>query len=146
MDEDEPMTVEPKRIAENTALVLISRLSMALCIPLFSLLGYIYWQYLDTKFDVINNRVTVIESKADSASDAAVKASDLAGKANDRLTAVETRQTSDANSSDKFQASTLARLDRIQESLVELSNTVSALTATLQTMVKDRDVNHPPLH
>ena len=118
MDEDEPMTVEPKRIAENTALLLISRISMTLCIPLFSLLGYIYWQYLDTKFDVINNRVTVIESKADSASDAAVKASDLAGKANDRLTAVETRQTSDANSSDKFQASTLARLDRIQESLV----------------------------
>lgn len=146
MDEDGPMTVEPKRIAENTALLLISRISMALCIPLFSLLGYIYWQYLDAKFDVINNRVTVIENKADSASDAASRASDLAGKANDRLTAVETRQTSDASSSDKFQASTLARLDRIQESLVELSNTVSALTATLQTMVKDRDANHSPLH
>lgn len=136
MDEDEPMTVEPKRIAENTALLLISRISMALCIPLFSLLGYFYWQSLDAKFEVINNQVAVIKSKADDASDAAVKASELAGKANDRLTAVETRQTSDANSSDKFQIETLKRLDDVQSSISTLASAVAGLTATINAMEK----------
>ena len=59
-------------------------------------------------------------------------------KLSERLIAVETKQVQDAAVSEKFQAATLTRLDRVQDSIVGLSNTVAALTATLQSIVDDK--------
>jgi hypothetical protein len=59
-------------------------------------------------------------------------------RTNDRLIAVETKQAQDAVASEKFQNATLTRLDRVQDSIVGLSNTVAALTATLQAMTDNR--------
>ncbi len=64
--------------------------------------------------------------------------SKLAVSLSERLVAVETKQVRDAASSEKFQAATLTRLDRVQDSIVGLSNTVAALTATLQGIMDDR--------
>ncbi|MER8555510.1 hypothetical protein NKH69_00035 [Mesorhizobium sp. M0976] len=58
---------------------------------------------------------------------------------NERLIAVETKQTQDAASSEKFQSATLTRLDRVQDSIVGLSNAVAALTATLQAVAEERN-------
>ncbi|MER8615211.1 hypothetical protein [Mesorhizobium sp. M1216] len=76
---------------------------------------------------------------------AASQASELASKTSDRLIAVETKQTQESASSDRFQAATLSRLDRVRDSIVGLSYAVAALTATIQSIVEnDRERRRPP--
>ena len=45
------------------------------------------------------------------------------------------------NAKKPAQTATLARLDRVQDSIVGLSNAVSALTATLQALVTDQNMS-----
>lgn len=72
------------------------------------------------------------------AQELANEALDKTSKLSDRLIQVETKQVQDAASSEKFQNATLTRLDRVQDSIVGLSNAVAALTATPQVVVDDR--------
>jgi hypothetical protein len=134
LDEEDDMTGSQK-IAENVLLLAIARVSMALALPTIGLIAFLGSQWLEGKFDaqanVVNQQITTVTATA-------TRANDVASKVNDRLIAVEVKQVQDAASSDRFQTSTLTRLDRIQDSLVQLSNTVSALTATLQTIAEDK--------
>jgi hypothetical protein len=120
-----------EKIAENVLLLAISRVSMALAIPLIGFISWLGSQYLESKFEIVNDRVAAVERKADDASS-------QASQTNDRLISVETKQSQDALAAAKFQDATLTRLDRVQDSLVGLSNTVAALTATLQAITDDR--------
>jgi hypothetical protein len=139
--EDEEMPNASAKIAENVLLLAFARISMALALPTIGLIAFLGSQWLEGKFtaqaDIVNQQIATVTQTA-------TRANDVAGKVNDRLIAVETKQVQDAASSDKFQAATLARLDRVQDSIVGLSNAVSALTATLQAMVADQNRKRPP--
>lgn len=126
-----------QKIADNTLLLAIARVSMALALPTIGVLFYLYSQWQDTRLNSMQSQIVEAQRSASDASDKATKVSD-------RLYIVETKQTQDAASSEKFQNATLTRLDRVQDSIVGLSNAVAALTATLQGIVEDRGKIKPP--
>lgn len=130
------MSGNAQKIAENVLLLAIARVSMALSLPLIGFIAWLGGQYLESKFEVVNDRVTQVEQKA---GDATVQAT----RTSDRLIAVETKQAQDAVASEKFQSATLQRLDRMSDSLVGLSNAVAALTASVQSIADDRR-SRPP--
>lgn len=145
---------QTKNIAESTILLAIARISMAATLPVFGVITYLGGQWLDQKFEMQDNKITAqavastnqdrittarIEtvertatSRTESVERTATIAVDAAAKVNERLIAVETKQTQDSAASERFQAATLQRLDRMQDSIIAMSNAVAALTATLQ--------------
>ncbi|TIO39540.1 MAG: hypothetical protein E5X96_00080 [Mesorhizobium sp.] len=125
------MTKGAQKIAESVLLLAIARVSMALSLPVIGLISWLGSGYLEGKFDAVNVRVTAVEQKAE-------VTGEQAAKINDRLIAVETGQTAALSAREKFEAATLARLDRLQDSIVSLSNAVAALTATVQADRKER--------
>jgi hypothetical protein len=129
--------VTSRKIAENVILTVVSRISMALAIPVICALFWLYNGWQDDKLTAIRTQVATVQL---SAKDASEKASKLS----DRLISVETKQVQDAASSDKFQQATLTRLDRVQDSLVGLSNAVAALTATIQAIESEKRNGKPP--
>jgi hypothetical protein len=135
--EGDDMSNASEKIAENVLLLAIARVSMALALPTIGLLTFFGSQWLDGRIDAVTKT-------ADQANVVAVRANDVAGKVNDRLIAVETKQVQDMASNERFQNGTLNRLDRVQDSIVGLSNAVAALTATLQAIAEDRDRNRSP--
>ena len=120
-----------EKIAGNVLLLAVARVSMALAMPT---LGLLFWLYTGWQTDKLNTLQGQIEQSQHSADEA----SKLAVKLSERLVSVETKQAEATVSSEKFQSATLSRLDRVQDSIVGLSNTVAALTATLQNVVDDR--------
>jgi hypothetical protein len=126
-----------RKIAENVGLILISRVSMALALPTIGLLAWLYSSWQDERLDTLRSQIVEVQH-------ASADASDKAAKVSDRLIAVETKQVQDAASSEKFQQATLTRLDRVQDSIVGLSNAVSALTATIQAIESDKQSRAPP--
>jgi hypothetical protein len=129
--------VSSKKIAENVILLVIARVSMALALPTICALFWLYngWQ---------NDNLNTIRAQVATVQESAKEASEKASKLSDRLISVETKQVQDAAASDKFQTATLTRLDRVQDSLVGLSNAVSALTATIQAIEHDKLSGKPP--
>jgi hypothetical protein len=120
-----------ERIAGNMILLAVARVSMALALPTIGVLFWLYSSWQEERLVNLGNQIVEAQHSATDASDKATKLSD-------RLTKVETKQVEDAASSEKFQTATLTRLDRVQDSIVGLSNAVAALTATLQGIVDDR--------
>ncbi len=120
-----------ERIAQNVVLLAVARVSMALALPT---IGLIFWLYSSWQ----NAQLNTMQAQIEQTQRAAQDASSPALKLSERLIAVETKQVQDAAVSEKFQAATLTRLDRVQDSIVGLSNTVAALTATLQSIVDDK--------
>jgi hypothetical protein len=128
-----------QRLADNVILLIVARVSMVLALPTIGLVAWLYSSWQDDRLDSIRDQIA-------SAQGAASQASELASKTSDRLIAVETKQTQESASSDRFQAATLSRLDRVQDSIVGLSNAVAALTATIQSIVEnDRERRRAPL-
>lgn len=136
MADDEEMPKASQKIADNVLLLAIARVSMVLALPTIGVLFWLYTQWQDTRLNSVQSQIVDAQRSASDASDKATKVSD-------RLYVVETKQTQDAASSEKFQNATLTRLDRVQDSIVGLSNAVAALTATLQGVVEDRKVKPP---
>jgi len=130
---DETMTLtEPaSRITNSVIMTAIARLSMVLAIPTICALAWLYQTWQDDKLDVIRKQVT-------SAEIAAQTASDKAGDVSDRLIAVETKQARDTEAAARFQNEMLARQDRMQEAIVGLTSSVSALTATVQALADNQ--------
>lgn len=120
-----------QKIAENVLLLAVARVSMALALPTIGLIFWLYSGWQDKQLDALQTQIVETQSTARDTSKLAVSLSE-------RLVAVETKQVRDAASSEKFQSATLTRLDRVQDSIVGLSNAVAALTATLQAVVDDR--------
>ncbi|TPK42327.1 MULTISPECIES: hypothetical protein [unclassified Mesorhizobium] len=126
-----------EKIADNVLLLAIARVSMALAMPTLGLIVFFGSQWLDGRIDAVTRT-------ANQANVAADKANDVAAKVNDRLIAVETKQVQDMAANERFQNGTLTRLDRVQDSIVGLSNAVAALTATLQAVAEERARSKPP--
>ncbi|MEE9923764.1 MAG: hypothetical protein PBV01_10435 [Brucella anthropi] len=120
-----------QKVVDSVIVTAISRLSMVLALPTIGLIFWLYSGWQDGKFEAVQAQINQIKVSGDAT---AKETSDLSK----RLIAVETKQVQDAATSQKFQSDTLVRLDRVQDSLVGLSNAVAALTATLQGVVEDR--------
>lgn len=129
--------VSSRKIVENVALIIVARLSMVLALPT---IGVLFWLYSGWQ----DERLATLRSQVATAQAAATDASQKASTVSDRLIKVETKQVQDAASSEKFQTATLTRLDRVQDSLVGLSNAVAALTATIQGIESERRGTKPP--
>lgn len=150
---------QTKTIAENVTLLAIARISMALSLPTLGLIAWLGGQWLDQKFAMQDAKITAqgvaatsqntltttrIETvertaaaKAETAERTIQSAIGQAAQINDRLTVVETKQAQDSVSSERFQNATLQRLDRMQDSIVAMSNAIAALTATLQAQQEE---------
>ncbi|TPI13885.1 hypothetical protein [Mesorhizobium sp. B4-1-1] len=135
-DDEVEMTKGAQKIADSVLLLAIARVSMALSLPVIGLISWLGSGYLEAKFDAVNVRVTGVEQKADATAEQTTKI-------NDRLIAVETSQTAAQDARGKFESATLARLDRLQDSIIELSKAVAALTATVQADRKERGPQPP---
>ncbi|HEX9430266.1 MAG TPA: hypothetical protein VF944_07780 [Candidatus Bathyarchaeia archaeon] len=87
-------------------------------------------------------RVETVErsasARADTVERSANAAIEQAAKVNDRLIAVEANQAQNFAASERFQNGALQRLDRMQDSIILMSNAIAALTATLQAE-KDKE-------
>lgn len=145
---------QTKSIADNVFLLAVARLSMVATPVVFGVIAWMSVQWLDGKFDTQDAKIVAVEKAAQNQSDittarietgertaaariettektAGIAVSQAAG-VNERLIAVETKQTEDRAANERFQNATLQRLDRMQDSIVAMSNAISALTATLQ--------------
>jgi len=127
----EDMANTSEKIAGNVLLLAVARVSMALAMPT---LGLLFWLYTGWQADKLNTLQSQIEQSQHSADEA----SKLAAKLSERLVSVETKQAEATVSSEKFQSATLSRLDRMNDSIVGLSNAVAALTASVQAIMDDR--------
>ncbi|MCO4316357.1 hypothetical protein M8997_004110 [Phyllobacterium sp. 21LDTY02-6] len=148
---EDAMTGErTQKIADNVLLRAVARVSMAMAMPILGLVVYLGSGWLDGKFDKAatdsQNAIAFQVSRIDRIEKTATTAIDQSVKVNDRLTVVETKQaTADATAA-KFQNDTLTRLDRLQDSMVSMSNAIAALTATMQARedYERRKSNAPP--
>lgn len=118
-----------RKVADNVILVIAARLSMVLALPTIGFMAWLYHGWQEERFATLRTEVVEAQRSAEAAEK---KVSDVSA----RLVAVETRQTQEAQAGDRFQRETLARLDRMQDALIQLSNSVSALTATVQTLAE----------
>lgn len=148
MAEDE-MTNTSEKISESVLLLAVARVSMALVLPTIGIISFLGSSWLEAKFSAQdqrivtqgntfdnNNKLTI--ARVETVERSAQSAIDQAGAVNAKLSIVETKQNENTVSNDKFQAATLSRLDRVQDSIVGLSNAVSALTAVMQTTLEAR--------
>lgn len=131
------MSGNVEKIADNVLLLAAARLSMVLAMPTLGLIAFFGTQWLDGRIDAVTKT-------ADQANVVAGRANEVADRVNDRLIAVETKQVQDMAANERFQNGTLTRLDRVQDSIVGLSNAVAALTATLQAVAEERNQNRTP--
>ncbi|WP_129415291.1 hypothetical protein [Mesorhizobium sp. Pch-S] len=120
-----------EKIVNSVIITMAARLSMVLAIPTLTFLFWLYTGWQAEKFDKVQDQVEQTQKTAQQASDQSIRLSE-------RLTTVETKQAEATVSNERFQNATLNRLDRVQDSIVGLSNTVAALTATLQAIVEDK--------
>lgn len=116
-----------RRIVDNVLMTAVARVAMALIIPV---LAVFVWIYLDGRATMQNE---VAEAKTAIATTAA-KVDDV----NDRLIKVETKQERDTESSRQFEQEMLGRQDKMQQAIIELSNSVSALTATVKALADQK--------
>lgn len=128
--------VRTQKIADSVLLRAIARVSMALAIPLISMIIYLGSGWLNQKFEAqaktAEQAVSMQTSRIDRIETTATTAIQQSAKVNERLMVVETKQvTADATAAN-FQKDTLIRLDRLQDSMVSMSNAIAALTATMQ--------------
>ncbi|RWM47709.1 MAG: hypothetical protein EOR76_14455 [Mesorhizobium sp.] len=154
LDEDADMPNASQKIAENVLLLAVSRISMVLALPMIGFITWVTGQWLESKFDAQDQRIVaqstasenqsrITTARVETAEKTAQSAITQAGEINGRLISVETKQTQESAAADRFQSATLTRLDRVQDSIVGLSNAVAALTATLQAVAEERNRSPP---
>lgn len=134
---EDAMTGErTQKIADNVLLRAVARVSMALSMPLLTLVVFLGSAWLEGKFEkaqtASENAIEVQVSRIDRIEKTATTAIDQSVRVNDRLTVVETKQSTADATAAKFQNDVLIRMDRFQDSIVSMSNAISALTATMQ--------------
>jgi len=118
-----------RSVADHVITVALARASMVLALPLISLLFWSYEGKRNAELQDIKDEVVRVEKLA-------VEARAKAVEVSDRLIIVETRQHRDAADGEKFQRETLSRLDRMQDALIQLSNSVAALNATVKSLAE----------
>lgn len=132
-----------QKIADSVILQAVARISMALSLPALGLVAGLFNANLEQKFEAQDKSIIAQQEASEQQSMAttarvvtvervAQSAVEQASKVNERLISVETKQTQESAAAERFQTATLSRLDRLQDSVVSLSNAIAALTATMQ--------------
>ena len=132
-----------EQAANNALLLVVARVSMALALPVLGAISTIGGMYLDQKFSIQDSKIEqnrvasendtkITISRIERIESTATLAIENAARVGERLISVETKQNQESVASAQFQNATLARLDRMQESIIMLSNSIASLTATLQ--------------
>lgn len=147
--QNEGVYVKMEHAANNALLLMVARVSMALALPVLAGISTVGGMYLDQKFSVQDakieeykrigeNETRIHAAQIQRIESAANTAVVNASKVGERLIGVETKQNQESIASSQFQQATLTRLDRMQESIISLSNSIASLTATLQAQESHR--------
>lgn len=133
------MSQSAEKIANSTIVLAMARASMVLALPTIGALFWAYTSWQEEKLSNIDARLTIAQSSADSAAK-------VARETSDRMIAVEMRQQQSSADYQRFQTEMLSRMDRMQDAIIGLSNSVSGLTATVQALAENqrRDQRQPP--
>ena len=147
ISEDAMTSERTQKIADSILLRAVARVSMAMALPVIGIIVTLGSAWLNDQFEkqaIANksqfekqaidsqNAISTQITRIDRIEKTATTAIEQSAKVNDRLTVVETKQvTADATAAN-FQKDTLIRLDRLQDSMVSMSNAIAALTATMQ--------------
>lgn len=125
-----------RQYADNALLLLISRLAMMATPLIAGLLVYLGGFYLEARFDSAKSSITDLDQRVRAVQDQSNKAV-LAITDLNKQNAL-TNQTVSVNGVNvlAWQVTTSARLDKMTDVLVSLSNSVAGLTATVQAMNK----------
>lgn len=155
MSGDGSMMERAEKTANNAILIMVARLSMALALPALAGISTVGAMYLDQKFEAADNKIlaqrSVSENEAriqtariERIESMATLAIENAAKVGERLISVETKQNQEMATAAQFQQATLVRLDRMQESIISLSNSIASLTATIQAQESYRQRQDNP--
>lgn len=109
-----------ENIVNSTLLLAVSRLSMALALPTLGVIAWLGVAWLDQRFDAQTRTIAETAQSVQSLQQSVPAISERVGKL----------ETSNEERAD-YRRQTLERLDRMEASLVTLSNAVAALTATM---------------
>lgn len=113
------------RIANNTALLLISRLAMIAVPPLLIIVGSLSTLYLDAKLGDLDQRIRAVQTQADT-STATIVDLKIAQALTDKTDSLT------LGSQAAWQSTTNTRLDKITDALNQLNATVAGLSATVR--------------
>lgn len=115
-----PMHVDADKIADNSTLQVMARLSMLLTPILITLVSFLAWQWFENQEKATTQlRIDVNELSDDNA---AVK---------QRMSVVETNMDRGRKDREEFQTQTRVQLDQIQQTLKLLGEGQAAMNATI---------------
>lgn len=125
-------TERAERLSNSVWFTVAARASMLAVTPLFCAMVWFGHAWLDQRFDdaamTAANATSAVSGKVDNLNDKIGQVPDL----KERVIVLETNQKRSQTDREDFQKQTFARLDRMQDAIVTLSNTVAGLTATIQ--------------
>jgi hypothetical protein len=131
--------VDAQKIADNLWVLVLSRLSMVVTPLLITMVTWTGASWLDGRFnnqgakiDMAIERVAAVETKM-------VATTNEVSSISDRVLVLETGTRSGGLERDKAEVAILNRLDQVTQSVGELTASVAALTAIVETM-NGRDV------
>lgn len=133
------------RIADSTTVLVLSRLSMVATPFLIALIGFLGVHYLDTRFalqnaaieqnaETLNGRVAIVEEAVEDAATQIVVVANRVTALDNRTTGIEAARTEARRAADMRNDQVLARLDRLEQALLEISKQIASQAAVMQTM------------
>ena len=129
-------TERAEQLSNSVWFTVAARASMLAVTPLFCAMMWFGSQWLDGRFDdaakTAAAATAVVNSKVDDIGDSVQQVPAL----KERVIVLETNQKRSQTDREDFQKQTFARLDRMQDAIVTLSNTVAGLTATIQAQAE----------
>lgn len=148
------MTEPGTRLVDNAILLMVARVSMALALPALSLFVILVQDKIDSMNRAQDNALAIVTQQFTTQNQLLVSqlnemsktiAADQANAISSasRITVLETRMTQDSVRMAAFETTMGNRYDRVQDALVNLSNQVAGLTATLRLRLEGNRPNSP---
>lgn len=149
------------KVAENTILTAVARVSMALALPVLGLIATLGTYWISSQFATQDIKLQAQQERVENSSALTrdrinTVENSLAGRlaaterglaealsqlnaSNLKLAQIETKQTQEALSSERFERDVVGRLDRFQEALTEMATAVTTLTTTIRIQSADQE-------
>lgn len=125
-----------QQVAENTILLAVARVSMALALPTVALISTIGGMWLSGRFENQELKLSAVQTETSSRVSAVETTTrQMESQVNTmgtKLTQLETKQTQESIANERFQRDVLVRLDRFQDSMGTMSTAITTLTTTLR--------------
>lgn len=124
----------PQKLAENATLTVIARLAM---IGMPFVTGALVWfasSWIDERFASQEKSVDSVRVQIESVKEQIDDLPDL----RQRIAVYETLQANSKYERERFQEQMVSQMDKMQDAIITLSNTVSGLTATIREQKDER--------